>query len=261
MGRLPQRLPHGEGATVVDHLEELRSRIIVVLCAVALTTIVAFAFHGHILDWLNHPLPADRRRVVTLGVAEPFTVSVTVSVYAGFLLALPVILWQLWSFLAPAFGPSIERSVLRLVSFATALGAAGLAFGYLIVLPRALQWLTHYDDTHFRNLIQAKPYYSFTSTVLLGIVMVFELPIVVLGLVSIGVLSSAQLRKTRRLGYFIVAVVALGLPGPDPVTTGLELLPMWALFEGSIWLAYFVERARPEALAGDRFDAVPQQPD
>jgi sec-independent protein translocase protein TatC len=261
MGRLPQRLPHGEGATVVDHLEELRSRLIVVLCAVALTTIVAFAFHGHILDWLNHPLPADRRRVVTLGVAEPFTVSVTVSIYAGFLLALPVILWQLWSFLAPAFDPSIERSVLRLVSFATALGAAGLAFGYLIVLPRALQWLTHYDDTHFTNLIQAKPYYSFTSTVLLGIVMVFELPIVVLGLVSIGVLSSAQLRKNRRLGYFIVAVIALGLPGPDPVTTGLELLPMWALFEGSIWLAFFVERARPDALAGDGFDAVAQQPD
>ena len=261
MGRLPQRLPHGEGATVVDHLEELRSRIIVVLCAVAFTTIVAFAFHGHLLDWLNHPLPADRRRVVTLGVAEPFTVSVTVSVYAGFLLALPVILWQLWSFLAPAFDPTIERSVLRLVSFATALGAAGLAFGYLIVLPRALQWLTHYDDTHFTNLIQAKPYYSFTSTVLLGIVMVFELPIVVLGLVSIGVLSSAQLRKNRLLGYFIVAVIALGLPGPDPVTTGLELLPMWALFEGSIWLAYFVERARPDALAGDRFDAVAQQPD
>ena len=261
MGRLPKRLPHGEGATVVDHLEELRSRLIFVLCAVALTTIVAFAFHGHILDWLNHPLPADRRRVVTLGVAEPFTVSVTVSVYAGFLLALPVILWQLWSFLAPAFDPSIERSVLGLVSFATALGAAGLAFGYWIVLPRALQWLTHYDDTHFTNLIQAKPYYSFTSTVLLGIVMVFELPIVVLGLVSLGVLSSAQLRKNRRLGYFIVAVIALGLPGPDPVTTGLELLPMWALFEGSIWLAFFVERARPDAFARDRFDAVAQQPD
>jgi sec-independent protein translocase protein TatC len=102
MGRLPRRLQHDEGATLVEHLEELRWRIIVVLCALALTTIVAFVFHGHILDWLNHPLPADRRRVVTLGVAEPFTVSVTVSVYAGFLLALPVILWQGWSFLAPS---------------------------------------------------------------------------------------------------------------------------------------------------------------
>lgn len=107
----------------------------------------------------------------------------------------------------------------------------------------------------------AKAYYSFTSTILLGIVMVFELPIVVLGLVSIGVLSSARLRKNRRLGYFIVAVFALGLPGPDPVTTALELLPMWALFEGSIWLALFIERARPEPLVGDRFDAVAQQSD
>jgi sec-independent protein translocase protein TatC len=261
MGRLPRRLQHDQGATLVEHLDELRSRLIVVLGVVALTTIVAFAFHGHILDWLNHPLPADRRRVVTLGVAEPFTVSVTVSVYAGFLLALPVILWQLWSFLAPAFDPSIERNVLGLVTFATALGAAGLAFGYLVVLPRALQWLTHYDDRHFTNLIQAKAYYSFTSTILLGIVMVFELPIVVLGLVSIGVLSSTTLRKNRRLGYFIVAVVALGLPGPDPVTTGLELLPMWALFEGSIWLAYFVERARPDELAWDRLDASTSNPD
>jgi sec-independent protein translocase protein TatC len=258
---LPQRLQHGEGATLVGHLEELRRRIIVVLLALAITTIVAYVFHGHILDWLNHPLPADRRRVVTLGVAEPFTVSVTVSVYAGFLLALPVILWQLWSFFAPAFDPSIERSMLGLVSFATALGAAGLAFGYWIVLPRALQWLTHYDETHFTNLIQAKPYYSFTSTVLLGIVMVFELPVIVLGLVSIGVLSSAALRKNRRLGYFVVAVIALGLPGPDPVTTGLELLPMWALFEGSIWLAALVERRRPEPLAVDRIESVAQFPE
>jgi sec-independent protein translocase protein TatC len=194
--------------------------------------------------------------VVTLGVAEPFTVSVTVSVYAGFLLALPVILWQVWSFFAPALDPSIERSVLGLVAFATALAAAGLAFGYWIVLPRALHWLTSYDDTHFTNLVQAKPYYSFTSTVLLGIVLVFELPVMLLGLVSIGVLSSATLRRNRPLGYFIVAVVALGLPGPDPLTTGLELLPMWALFEGSIWLAYFVERARPHFAAGDRFDAA-----
>jgi sec-independent protein translocase protein TatC len=261
MRGLPRRLPHSEEATFVEHLEELRWRIIVVLGALAVTTIVAFAFHGHVLDWLNHALPADRRQPVTLGVAEPFTVSLTVSVYAGFLLALPVILWQLWSFLAPAFDPSIERRVLGLVAFATALGVTGLAFGYWILLPRALNWLTNYDDTHFTHLVQAKPYYAFTATMLLGIVIVFELPIVVLGLVSIGVLSSARLRKNRRVGYFIVAVVALGLPGPDPVTTALELLPMWALFEGSIWLAVLAEHRRPEALAIEPFEAVVQPPD
>jgi sec-independent protein translocase protein TatC len=100
-------------------------------------------------------------------------------------------------------------------------------------------------------------YYSFTATVLLGIVAVFELPVVVLGLVGIGVLSSRVLRRNRPLGYFVVAVVALGLPGPDPVTTALELLPMWALFEGSIWLAVAAEqRRRPSPLTVDRHGAV-----
>jgi sec-independent protein translocase protein TatC len=258
---LPPRLEHSEGATFVEHLEELRGRIIIALCALALTTIVAFAFHGHVLDWLNHALPADRRRPVTLGVAEPFTVSLTVSIYAGFLLALPVILWQLWSFLAPAFDPSIERRVLGLVALATALGATGLAFGYWVLLPRAVHWLTNYDDAHFTHLIQAKAYYAFTATMLLGIVIVFELPLVVLGLVSIGVLSSTRLRKNRRVGYFIVAVVALALPGPDPMTTAFELLPMWALFEGSIWLAALVEHRRADALLIDPFEAVGQPPE
>jgi sec-independent protein translocase protein TatC len=242
MRRLPRRLGHGEEATLVEHLEELRQRIFVVLIAVALMSALAFVFHGHILDWLNRPLPADRRRVATLGVAEPFTVSVTVSVYAGLLLALPVTLWQVWAFFAPAFDPSFERRAAGLVAFASALAVGGLAFGYFVLLPRAIHWLTNYDDRHFHHIIQAKPYYSFVSTVLLGVAVIFELPVVVLGLVRVGALSSRTLRRNRRLGYFITAVVALALPGPDPVTTALELLPMWLLFEGSIWLAVLVER-------------------
>jgi len=245
MGRLPRRLGYGEEATLVEHLEELRWRIFIILGAVLVTTIVAFAFHTHILDWLNRPLPPDHRKPVTLGVAEPFTVSLTVSVYAGLLLALPVLLWQVWAFFAPAFDVSSERRVLGLVLVATALGLGGLAFGYFILLPRAVHWLTNYDTAQFNNLIQARPYYSFVSTVLLGIVIVFELPMVVLGLVYMGVLSSASLRRHRRMGYFITAVVALGLPGPDPVTTFLELLPMWILFEASIWAAVLVERRSP----------------
>jgi sec-independent protein translocase protein TatC len=252
MRRLPRRLGHGEEATLVEHLEELRWRIFIVLGVLVVATIVAFVFHTHILDWMNRPLPAGRRKPVTLGVAEPFTVSLTVSIYAGFLLSLPVTLWQLWSFFAPAFDPRSERSVLGLVAFATALGATGLAFGYWILLPRAVHWLTSYDTQQFTNLISAKQYYAFISTVLLGIVIVFELPMVVLGLVHLGVLSSKTLRRNRRIGYFVVAVIALGLPGPDPVTTALELLPMWALFEGSIWLAVFAEHraAKVAAAAG-----------
>jgi sec-independent protein translocase protein TatC len=155
-----------------------------------------------------------------------------------------VILWQLWAFFAPAVDPLAERKVLALAAFAVVMAAAGVAFGYWVLLPRAVHFLTHYDSAHFHELVQAKPYYSFVVTVLVGIVLVFQTPLIVLGLVTLGVLSSRTLRKQRRLGYLITAAIALALPGPDPVTTFLELLPMWILFEGSIWLAWLVERRR-----------------
>jgi sec-independent protein translocase protein TatC len=221
------------------------------LGAVAVGTAVAFVFHNAILDLLARPLPPGHRHVVAFGVAEPFTVSVTVSLYAGVLLALPVLLWQLWSFLAPALDPAAERRILGLAAFGLVLGAAGLVFGYGVLLPRAVHWLVSFDTTHFRLLVRAGSYYSFVTSVLLGVVCVFELPLVVLTLVHLGVLSSNTLRRNRRRGYFIVAVAALALPGPDPVTTLLELLPMWALFEGSIWLAVLAERrAAKLSLAG-----------
>ena len=247
MARLPRRLDHGEEATLGEHLEELRQRLFVILGSIAIATIVAFVFHTRLLDWLNRPLPHGHRRLLATGVAEPFTVSIAVSLYAAIVISSPVILWQLWSFFAPAFDPGSERKVLVLVAFAVLLGGAGLAFGYWVLLPRAIHFLTNYDDTHFLHLIKASTYYAFVVTVLLGIVIVFQLPLVVLGLVALGVLSSRTLRRHRRIGYFVTAVIALALPGPDPVTTFLELLPMWALFEASIWVAVAFERRQPAA--------------
>ncbi len=244
MARLPRRLGHAEEATLGEHLEELRGRLFVMLGALALGTLVAFIFHNHVLNWLNRPLPADHHRLATFGVAEPFTVTLTVSLYAGFVLALPFVLWQVWLFFVPALDPAAERKVLGLAAFAVVLGAAGVAFGYWVLLPRAVHFLTNYDNAHFRHLIRASSYYNFVVTVLVGIVLVFQTPLVVLGLVSLGVLSSRSLRKQRRVGYLVTAGIALALPGPDPVTTFLELLPMWLLFEGSIWLAVLFERRR-----------------
>ena len=234
-----RRLAREEEATLVEHLDELRGRI---MAAVAVATAVAFVFHGTILDLLARPLPPAHRHVTAFGIAEPFSVSLSVSLWAGLLFALPVILWQVWSFLAPALDSAAERRILGLAAFGLVLGAAGLAFGYGVLIPRAVHWLVGYDTTHFRLMVRASSYYSFVASVLLGVVCVFELPLVVLASVNLGVLTSAGLRRNRRKGYFIVAVAALALPGPDPVTTVLELLPMWALFEGSIWLAVLAER-------------------
>jgi sec-independent protein translocase protein TatC len=170
-----------------------------------------------------------------------------VSIYVGFVLALPIVLWQLWLFFAPAVDPIAERKVFGLAVCALALAAGGIAFGYWVLLPRAVHFLVHYDHRHFLILPRASSYYNFVVTVLVGIVIVFQTPLVVLGLVYLGVLSSRTLRRQRRMGYLVTAAIALALPGPDPVTTFLELLPMWALFEGSIWLAFFFERRQAKA--------------
>lgn len=243
MKRLPPRLGHGEEVPLEEHLNELRTRLIVMIGAVALGTILAYVFHDTILDWLDRPLP-PHTRTVTLGVAEPFTVTITVCLWAALVMALPVILWQLWSFFAPAIAPAFERKILVLVGCSVALGAGGVAFGYEILLPRAIHFLTNYDKAHYHHLIQASAYYTFVVTILVGIIVVFQTPLVVLGLVALNILSSRVLRKQRRFGYAITATVALALPGPDLITTAFELLPMWLLFEGSIWLAYLFERRR-----------------
>jgi sec-independent protein translocase protein TatC len=170
--------------------------------------------------------------------------SLKISLVAGIALALPVVLWQLWSFLAPAVEPHAERTVLIFVALATALLAAGVAFGYWIVLPKAIHFLTNFDESQFDIQLRAKDYYGFVMTVLIAVGLVFELPIFILALVTLGVVSSQTLRRNRRLGYFIVAVIAVLLPGIDPVTTTLEMVPLIALYEASIWLSVLVERRR-----------------
>lgn len=241
MPRLPRRLEHGEEATLVEHLEELRTRLIIALIALAAGFAIAYVFHGQLLDWLNRPLPKDLKKPATFGVAEPFLTSVMVSLYAGFLLALPVILWQTWSFLAPAFERHAERKVAGLVAFATVLGAGGVAFGYWVALPAAVHFLTSYDSSHYRIFVRAKDYYSFASLVLLACAVVYEVPVFVLALVRLRVLSAAKLRKNWRIGIVTMAALAVALPGIDPVTTMLEMVPLLVLYGLAVLLATILE--------------------
>ena len=245
MKRLPRRLAHGEEATLVEHLGELRARLVISLLAIAAGFVVAYVFHGHLVGWLEDALPREHRKLITLSPAEPFLTSMWISLYAGFLLALPVVLYQLWSFFAPAFEVRTQRVVVGLSIFAAVLAAGGLAFGYFVALPAAVHFLTNYDDTLYDIQIRARDYLSFASVVLFAVTIVFEVPIVILGLVRIGVLSSARLRRNRRIGYVVMAAIAVALPGVDPVTTTMEMVPLWLLFEGSIWLSVLMERRQP----------------
>jgi sec-independent protein translocase protein TatC len=238
---LPRRLDHGEEATLVEHLGELRTRLIISLAALGVAFAVIFPFHSHLVEWLMRPLPDDKR-LVTLGVTEPFTTSIKVSFYAAIAVALPVLLYQLWSFLAPAVDESVQRVLSIFVALATVLFAAGLVFGYTVVLPRALNFLTTYDDELYDVQIRASYYYGFVSLALLGMALVFELPIFVLVLVRLRVLTADKLRRNRRIGMFVVIAIAALLPTVDPVSLAFEAIPMVILFELSIWLAVFMER-------------------
>jgi sec-independent protein translocase protein TatC len=241
MRLLPRRLQHGEEATVVEHLGELRSRIVFCLIAVCITFSVAYAFHGTLLNWLNRPLPKGFKPT-TLAVTEPFLTSIWVSLWAALLLALPIILWQLWGFFAPAFEKHAQRVVAAFALFSGLLLAAGVLFGYFVVMKPAVHFLTNYDKAHYQIQIQAKSYYPFVMLVLVACAIVFELPIFMLAMARIGILPADRLRRNRRLGYVIVAAVAVALPGIDPVTTTLEMIPLMLLFELSIWMIVIFDK-------------------
>jgi sec-independent protein translocase protein TatC len=239
--RLPRRLAHGEEATLVEHLGELRTRLLIALASIGLAFVVAFAFQERVLRWLAKPLPDDKT-LITLGVTEPFFTAIKVSLYAGLALALPVVLYQLWSFLAPAFEQHTQRVVSLFVLLGSSLFAAGAAFAYFIVLPRALSFLTDFNSEFYDVEIRASYYYSFVTMAVLGLGLVFELPIFILALVRLRVLSADRLRRNRRMGIFLVVLVAVLLPTVDPISLAFEVAPLLALYELSIWLAVVMER-------------------
>jgi len=241
MRLLPRRLRHGEEATLVEHLGELRARLLISIGSVTAAFIVAFVFHQELIDWLTRPLPEDKE-IITIGVTEPFFTAIKVALYSGLAVALPIVLYQLWSFLAPAIAEHTQRVVAIFVAIATALFAAGVAFGYFVVLPRALTFLTNFDEEFYEVQIRASYYYSFVTLALFGLGLVFELPVFVLALVRLQVLTSDKLRRNRRMSIFLLVLVAVLLPTVDPVSLFFEAVPLLILFEASIWLSVFMER-------------------
>jgi sec-independent protein translocase protein TatC len=242
MIRAPRRISHGDELSLVDHLDELRARLIVAGGAVLVGTVVGYIVHRRVLEILVRALPRSHRHLITFGIAEPFTTSLKLSIVIGIGLALPVVLWQMWGFFAPALKADTASGITAFVAAAAGLMIVGAIFGDRVALPAALRFLTNYDSAVYNIQIRASDYLSFAVLVLAACGAVFELPIAVLGLVRVRALSSARLRRNRRIGYFTVAVVGVLLPGVDPVTTVIETIPLAALFEASIWLAVFFEK-------------------
>jgi sec-independent protein translocase protein TatC len=305
---------HEEKLSLVEHLDELRTRLIICLVAYLAVFGICFWQNNAVLDFVNKPFekatskqvshgplaktqrdigefaasarafantfandpeasPATRaaasdlarkasavaavdpgangREPVTLGVAEPFTATFKVAAYAALLISLPILLWQLYAFVLPAFSPRERQVAIPLMCMVPVLFVAGAAFGYYVALPNALRVLQNFNGDNFDILVQAKDLYRFTVMTCIAIGGLFQVPIGILLLVRMEILTVAQLRANRRYAILVIAVLAMLLPGTDPITMILSMAPLLVLYEGSILLAALLTRRAARLQAED----------
>jgi sec-independent protein translocase protein TatC len=300
---------HDDRLSIVEHLDELRSRLII--CGIALVIAFGFCFwQNHaLLKVLNRALPhvsvaagqhglaaipsesAKERegllkaanaysalagspglspavkqaytqaaqglaqaaralpssapvqeKPITIGVGEPFLTTLTVSAYFALLLALPVLIYEGYAFVIPALNSHERRAAVPLMTMAPVLFIAGVVFAYHVVLPPAVHFLQGYNSQSFDILVQAKTYYTFEIFTMLGIGLAFQLPLGLLALQRLGTINARTLTRNWRYATVIIAVIAAAMPGADPVTTGLEMLPLVLLYLASIVMLKIADR-------------------
>lgn len=183
------------------------------------------------------PTNIEGNKPVTLGIGEPFTMTLAVAAMFAVILAMPILLYQLYAFIVPAFTREERRAAVPLMSLVPLLFCAGVAFGYFLVLPAAVRFLQNFNTDEFNVLVQARDYYKFVAMTLLAIGLVFQIPVGILALTRLGVVQVSWLRKNRRYAIVIIAVLAMLLPGTDPITMLIMMAPLVVLFELSILLA------------------------
>src|SRR5208282_1491979 len=175
-----------------------------------------------------------------LGVGEPFTTTVMISLYFALIISLPVILYELYGFIVPALRPHERRAAKPLLLAVPFLFVVGVLFGYFVALPAAIRFFVNFNAGEFNVIVQASQYYSFAATVLLALGVIFQVPVIIVGAAKLGLVTPRQLRKNRRYAILACAVIAAFLPG-DAVTLLLETVPLYLLYELSILLATFVK--------------------
>ncbi len=233
-------LSHEDRLTLVEHLDELRTRIIICIGTLVVAMSICFWQNNLLLDIADHPVPnsiLDNGGLLTLGPAEAFTTTLTLSGYFALVLSLPIILYQLYAYILPAFSDAERRKITPLLFLAPVLFIAGVLFAYFVVMPPALQFLTNFNSGSFNNQLRAKDYYSFFATMLIVMGLIFEVPIFILAICRVGIVTPDQLAENRRFAIVGIAIVAALLPTLDPVTLILEMIPILLLYELSIVLA------------------------
>jgi sec-independent protein translocase protein TatC len=245
----------------LDHLEELRWRIIYSLIGVCVGLAIGlyFSFMFDILGWLQKPLLPylNGHKLVVLHPMDGFTIKIQLAFVIGFTVAAPVIGYQVWAFLAPALYKPEKRVVVPVLFAAAVLFLCGVALAWFYVLPASLKWLAEINSSGSLDaMYAASEYFSFTATMALAFGLSFELPLVLIALVALGVMSASFLNRSRKFAFLLIFVLAAVLsPGDAVIATIALAVPLYLLYELSVVLAFVIERRRRARRARDDEEA------
>lgn len=261
--RMPIRSRNEARMTIIEHLEEFRSRLFRIAIAFVIASVVTWIFKARIFDALLEP--AGLKELNFMGPAQGLITDVKLALFSAFLLTIPVILYQMWMFIAPAVGDVGKLFTYVLVILASSLFLAGVAFGYYAILPVGLQFLLGYAEDRYNELITADTYLPFVTRLLLASGIVFELPAATYVGAKLGLITAPTLRRYRKHALIVNAVLAAALtPSPDPFSMILMAIPMLLMYEVSIVIARFVNPviSHEEALeASPLSDSFPERDD
>lgn len=228
--------------SLLEHLDELRSRLIKVVISVVLAGVVGFILSEPVLVLLQAPLPEEYERLIILGPADAFSARLKVAIFLGIALAMPVILFHVWRFVTPGLTSGERRFIWPALLVAMVLFVLGMGVGYL-VLPYALTFLLNFAEGLFDVSLTVDRYIGFVTTMLLAFGLVFEFPVVLIGLSRVGILSYRRLAAQRRWALLAIVVLAVLLtPGGDVISPLIMSGLMYLLFEGSLLVIRFSRR-------------------
>lgn len=241
MARIKRVRPDDE-LTLVEHLDELRIRLIVSLLVLTIAVGGCYYENHRIYHFLLTALPAHFRhhhKLVAFAPGEAFFNAITVSIYSGLLICLPILSYQFYAYVIPAFSEESQRTIRPMLLLIPGLFLVGVVFGWFVVVPAALRFLVDYNSDVIQYLPRASDYIHFVAYTELAMGLVFELPVVMMMLGRVGILRSSLMKRRWREAIVILAVIAALLPGTDPVTMTAEYLPMLGLY----WFSYFLVKA------------------
>tara|TARA_B100001250_G_scaffold129252_2_gene110081 strand:+ start:1411 stop:2139 length:729 start_codon:yes stop_codon:yes gene_type:complete len=230
----------------LEHLEELRWRLVKSLAAIIVGSALSFGFINEILDILLYPtdMTSNEINIQVLSVQGMFLIKWFISFISGFIIALPFLIYQFWQFIAPGLKVNEKKFALPFVFFAFTSFIAGVSFGYFVLIPFSLEFFSGISAPHVENNFSIQYYFSFLTWLLLGAGIIFQLPVVSLVLSAIGILTPAFMRHYRKHSIVVIMILSSFITPPDPVSMLIMSFPLVLLYEASIGVSWLVNRNR-----------------